>query len=85
MRYQPPSGLEAGLFHGKQSVEVYVRHTKDCPHHLAGRDFRKCSCPKYLYVYKDGHAKRVSAKTGSWAQAEKKSAGGTRLVGSGIG
>jgi hypothetical protein len=42
------------------------------PHQAKGRGFRKCPCPKYLYVYKDGTASRASAKTGSWAQAEKK-------------
>lgn len=55
----------------KQSVDVFVRHTKDCPHQAKGRAFRKCSCPKHLYIYKDGTASRVSAKTSSWAQAEK--------------
>lgn len=73
-----PDGPLNGLANGrlprllcKQSVDVFVRHTKDCAHQSKGRDFRKCQCPKYLYIYKDGAAARVSAKTGSWAQAEK--------------
>src|SRR5215468_1388485 len=60
------------FFQHKESVDVFVRHVKDCSHQFKGRDFRKCSCPKYLYIYKDGAASRMSAKTGSWAQAEKK-------------
>lgn len=59
-------------FQHKQSVEVFVRHVKDCSHHSRGRDFRKCSCPKYLYIYKDGTASRIGAKTGSWVQADRK-------------
>jgi hypothetical protein len=34
--------------------------------------FAKCPCPKYLYIYKDGTASRVSAKTSSWSKAEKR-------------
>jgi hypothetical protein len=60
------------LFHCKNSVEVFVRHTKNCPQRSSGRDFRKCKCPKYLYIYKNSAASRVSAKTGSWSEAEKK-------------
>jgi len=59
-------------FQHKNSVDLFVRHTKSCPHQSSGRDFRKCKCPKYLYVYKDGVAARVSAKTASWSEAEKK-------------
>lgn len=76
MRSGSPTGEENNFlalsFPHKQSVDVFVRHVKDCPHQFRGRDFRKCACPKYLYIYKDGAASRVSAKTGSWAQAEKK-------------
>ena len=75
MRHHPLIGDEDNSpslpFQHKQSVDVFVRHVKDCPY-SGGRDSRKCSCPKYLYIYKDGTASRVSAKTGSWAQAEKK-------------
>jgi hypothetical protein len=59
-------------FHHKNSVELFVRHTRNCPHWSSGRDFRKCKCPKYLYIYKDGTAARISAKTSSWSEAEKK-------------
>jgi hypothetical protein len=74
-----PDGPLNGLANGrpqrllrKQSVEVFVRHTHSCPHQRKGRNFHKCPCPKYVYIYKDGAASRVSAKSGSWAEAEKK-------------
>jgi hypothetical protein len=67
----PPNNQHLRFEH-KQSVEVFVRHTRSCPHQRKGRNFRKCPCPKHLYIYKDGAASRVSAKSGSWAQAEKK-------------
>jgi integrase len=75
-----PDGPFAGLpnnqhlprFEHKQSVEVFVRHIRSCPHQQKGRSFRKCSCPKYLYIYRDGEPSRASAKSGSWSQAEKK-------------
>jgi hypothetical protein len=59
-------------FERKQSVELFVRHIRSCSHRQKGRHFRKCACPKYLYIYKDGTASRVSAKSGSWAVADKK-------------
>lgn len=70
----PPAGLphqRLRRFKRKDSVEVFVRHIRSCSHQSKGRDFRKCSCPNYLYIYKHGVAAPVSAKTGSWAQAEK--------------
>ncbi|HEY6307593.1 MAG TPA: hypothetical protein VI488_14165, partial [Candidatus Angelobacter sp.] len=68
----PPNNQRLPRFEHKQSVEVFVRHIRSCPHQEKGGNFRKCPCPKYLYIYKDGAASRVSAKSGSWAQAEKK-------------
>jgi hypothetical protein len=59
-------------FARRSSVDVFVRHTQGCPHRSSGRDFRKCRCPKYLYIYKDGQPSRLSAKTASWPEAEKK-------------
>jgi hypothetical protein len=64
--------LARAFFQHKNSVDVFVRHIKECPHRSRGRDFRKCKCPKHLYIYKDGVASRVSAKTSSWSEAEKK-------------
>jgi integrase len=50
-------------------VEVYVRHAPDCDHRSAPH-YRKCTCPKWLYV-KHGR-RRVSAKTNVWSVAEQK-------------
>ncbi len=33
---------------------------------------RRCKCRKYLYIYKDGKDRGISAKTRSWEVAEKK-------------
>jgi hypothetical protein len=33
-------------FERKQSVEVFVRHTRSCPHQGKGRNFSKCPCPR---------------------------------------
>jgi integrase/recombinase XerD len=55
----------------KETVEVFARHTRGCAHKSRGKNHRKCACPKYLYIYKQGRAQRVSAKTNSWARAEK--------------
>src|SRR6516225_2864424 len=68
----PPANQRLPRLERKQSVEVFVRHIRSCPHQRKGRNFPKCSCPKYLYIYKDGAASRASAKSGSWSQAEKK-------------
>lgn len=54
------------------TVEVYVRHSADCPKIGKGRDFRGCSCMKWLYVNDQGKATRESAKTRSWEEAERK-------------
>jgi site-specific recombinase XerD len=53
------------------TVSVYTRHIPVCSFHgdiyYRGRG---CNCPKWLYVY-DGHkARRVSARTRTWAKAE---------------
>lgn len=56
---------------GKETVEVYVRHLKNCRNKSAGKHHRKCNCPKYLYIYRRGKLRRVSAKTGSWTKAQE--------------
>ena len=58
-------------FHRKETVEVFVRHTKGCANKSRGKDYRKCACPKYLYIYRHGGTQRISAKTSSWIKAEK--------------
>jgi integrase/recombinase XerD len=55
-------------------VIVYTRHTKQCPHMEKGGDFRRCRCPKWMYgdIPGKGSRARVSAKTRSWEQAERR-------------
>ena len=38
----------------------------------AAPQWRRCRCPKYLYLLKDGKRRTVSAKTRSWDKAENK-------------
>jgi integrase len=51
------------------TVAVFTRHSADCPK-AADRYWRRCKCRKSLYIYADGKATFVSAKTRSWEQAE---------------
>lgn len=55
----------------KDTVEVYVRHSGDCKHKSKGRYYGSCDCMKWLYIYRDGAKEERSAKTRSWADAEK--------------
>lgn len=53
---------------------MIVRHSADCKDKAKGGDWRKCDCPKALLIYEGegtGKNRRVSAKTRSWAKAEK--------------
>lgn len=70
---------------GKETVEVYVRHLKSCRNKSAGKQHRKCGCPKYLYIYRQGKVRRVSAKTGSWTKAQEQADGDSAAVGPGAG
>jgi hypothetical protein len=54
-----------------QTVKVYTRHKFSC----AKRDrpdWARCNCVKWLYVYREGKYKLISAKTRSWEKAEQK-------------
>jgi integrase/recombinase XerD len=54
-----------------QTVSVYTRHSSGCS--KAGEpQWRRCRCPKYLYLLKDGKRRTVSAKTRSWEKAQVK-------------
>jgi hypothetical protein len=58
-----------------RTVKVIVRHSEDCKDRDRGGDWRKCRCPKALLVYEgqgSGTNRRVSAKTRSWEQAERR-------------
>jgi len=50
-------------------VTVFTRHSSNCAHKNE-RDYKRCNCRKWLYV--EGSRKPVSAKTRSWAEAQKK-------------
>jgi integrase len=56
----------------KDTVDVYVRHAADCKKKNRGRFYRDCDCNKYLYIYRNGMKEERSAKTRSWAEAEKR-------------
>jgi hypothetical protein len=53
-----------------QTVSVYTRHSADCSKKDESQ-WRRCRCPKYLYLLRDGNDKTVSAKTRSWEKAEQ--------------
>lgn len=54
-----------------ETVRVYTRHVPDCPR-VDDPQWRRCKCRKYLYIYKGGKDRAISAKTRSWEAAEKK-------------
>jgi integrase/recombinase XerD len=53
------------------TVKVYTRHKRNCPKRDRS-DWARCNCMKWLYIYRDGKYKLVSAKTRSWEKAEQK-------------
>jgi len=56
----------------RRTVSVIVRHSSDCKDKKKGTQWRRCKCPKSLFIYEGGRDKRVSAKTRSWEEAEKR-------------
>lgn len=52
------------------TISVLTRHSKKCPKRDDAR-WKRCRCRKTLYIYEDGKARYMSAKTRSWEQAEK--------------
>ncbi len=62
-------GLDPGV--PLQTIEVYTRHSKDCPKCDEGKDWKKCNCRKYLYIsQRRKKPLRPSANTRSWETAE---------------
>ena len=58
-----------------RTVTVFVRHSAKCNDKERGGEWRKCRCPKDLLVCEgqgSGKNRRLSAKTRSWEQAEKR-------------
>jgi hypothetical protein len=56
---------------GTQNVTVYTRHKPSCTK-SSEPYWKRCHCMKYLYLYKDGESRQVSAKTRSWEKAEER-------------
>jgi hypothetical protein len=57
------------------TVKVIVRHNASCRDKNRGSDWRKCRFPNALLIFEapgSGRNRRVSAKTRSWEQAEKR-------------
>jgi site-specific recombinase XerD len=52
------------------TIKVQTRHAADCPER-ADIYSRRCDCRKQLWIYENGRDRTESAKTRSWAQAEK--------------
>lgn len=52
------------------TVSIYTRHSAACQF-KGNREYRKCSCPKWLYV-NDGKVRQLSAGTRSWTKATEK-------------
>lgn len=67
-----PAGASALSSTRTETVSVYTRHQPDCSKKGEGRFYRKCTCPKWLYIYRNGKDDRRSAKTRSWQKAEDK-------------
>lgn len=49
-------------------LEVYVRHSSDCPHR-DNRYYKRCRCRKWIAFV--GEDRRMSAGTRSWEEAER--------------
>jgi site-specific recombinase XerD len=55
---------------GPAIITIFVRHSAECKY--AGDEFEKrCRCPKHLRWSHERKQHRVSARTRSWAEAEK--------------
>lgn len=56
---------------GAPVITIFVRHSPDCKY--AGDEFcKRCDCPKHLRWSHDKKQHRTSARTRSWAEAERK-------------
>jgi integrase len=52
------------------NASPYVRHTSSCPK-ASDRSWKRCRCPKWLFISGDGHTRRISARTRCWERAEQ--------------
>ena len=62
---------DSRLTSSAETVKVYTRHSRTCPKR-GQSDWGRCSCMKWLYVYRNGKYKQMSAKTRSLERAEQK-------------
>jgi integrase/recombinase XerD len=53
------------------TTRVYPRHSPKCSK-SSDPNCRRCKCPKWIYIYRDGKDRRVSARTRSWERAEQR-------------
>ncbi len=42
------------------TISVYTRHSSGCSKEK-GPNWRRCNCMKAIYIYENGHARRISA------------------------
>ncbi len=52
------------------TVSVYARHKAGCSK-KEDRNWKRCRCRKWLYIFEDGKPTRVTVNTRSWEQAER--------------
>lgn len=53
-------------------INLYRRHSPDCPHFGRGQNYTKCSCPIWCYGRLNDTEIRRSVKTRDWARAVKR-------------
>ena len=64
--YDP--GMDKSMVSATTTISVFTRHSPECSKR-EDPAWKRCKCRKYLYIYEDGRARRVSAKTRSWEKA----------------
>ena len=52
------------------TVAAFTRQELGCPKR-DDRNWKRCGCGKYLYIYEGGRARTLSARTRAWEKAEK--------------
>jgi site-specific recombinase XerD len=53
-------------------LNLYRRHTPDCPHRDKGIGYTKCGCPIWVYGEVQGGVIRESMKTRDWGRANRR-------------
>jgi site-specific recombinase XerD len=60
--------MDKSMVSATTTISVFTRHSPECSKR-EDPAWKRCKCRKYLYIYEDGRARRVSAKTRSWEKA----------------